>query len=138
MGLLERAHAYKDKVAKGIAASMGLFAYPVLQAADILIYRSQLVPVGQDQKQHIEMTRDMAGKFNPRSRRGAGPPGAQIGRGAVVPGIDGQKMSKSYDNTIEMFAEPKQAKKAIMSIMTDSHAGRSAQGPRPRTTCSPC
>lgn len=121
MGLLERAHSYKDKIDKGIEASVGLFTYPVLMAADILIYRSHLVPVGEDQVQHLEMTRDMAGKFN----RAYGeifplPEARLVKHGAKVPGIDGQKMSKSYNNTIEIFAEGKALKKVVMSIVTDS------------------
>jgi tryptophanyl-tRNA synthetase len=121
MGLLERAHSYKDKVAKGIEASVGLFTYPVLMAADILIYRSHLVPVGEDQVQHLEMTRDMAGKFN-RAYGDIFPlPEARLVRhGAKVPGTDGQKMSKSYGNTIEIFAEGKALKKVVMGIVTDS------------------
>ncbi len=120
-GLLERAHSYKDKVAKNLQPSMGLFCYPMLMAADILIYRPHEVPVGKDQVQHIEMTQDMAGYFNntydcavlvrPEPRLGTAP---------VVPGVDGQKMSKSYGNTIEIFSEPKQMRKRIMSIKTDS------------------
>jgi len=121
MGLLERAHSYKDKIDKGIEASVGLFTYPVLMAADILIYRSHLVPVGEDQVQHLEMTRDMAGKFN----RAYGeifplPEARLVKHGAKVPGIDGQKMSKSYNNTIEIFAEGKALKKVVMGIVTDS------------------
>jgi tryptophanyl-tRNA synthetase len=122
MGLLERCHSYKDKVARGISASHGLFAYPVLMAADILIYDSDVVPVGKDQKQHVEVTRDIAIKMNelfgadllklptPRIREET----------AVVPGLDGQKMSKSYDNTIQLFEEPAVLKKKIMGIKTDS------------------
>jgi tryptophanyl-tRNA synthetase len=121
MGLLERATSYKDKVDKGIEASVGLFTYPVLMAADILIYRSNLVPVGEDQVQHLEMTRDMAGKFN----RAYGdifplPDARLVKHGAKVPGTDGLKMSKSYNNTIEIFAEGKPLKKAVMGIVTDS------------------
>ena len=121
MGLLERAHSFKDKVDKGIEASVGLFTYPVLMAADILIYRSHVVPVGKDQVQHLEMTRDMAGKFN----RAYGdifplPQERLVKQGALVPGTDGQKMSKSYNNTIEIFAEGKPLKKAVMGIVTDS------------------
>jgi tryptophanyl-tRNA synthetase len=120
-GLLERAHAYKDKVARGLTASMGLFCYPVLMAADILIYKSQLVPVGRDQVQHVEMTQDMAGYFNTTFNcQVFVRPEAKLGDAPVVPGIDGQKMSKSYDNTIELFAEPAVVRKAIMSIKTDS------------------
>lgn len=121
MGLLERAVSYKEKIEKGIEASVGLFTYPVLMAADILIYRSNVVPVGRDQVQHLEMTQDMAGKFNrlygeifpipmPKVREEA----------AKVPGVDGQKMSKSYGNTIEIFAEGKELQKKVMNIKTDS------------------
>ncbi len=124
MGLLERCHSYKDKVANGIAASHGLFAYPVLMAADILIYDSDLVPVGRDQKQHVEVTRDIAIKMN--EAFGAGllklPQPRMKDETAVVPGLDGQKMSKSYDNTIQLFEEPAALKKKIMGIKTDSTA----------------
>jgi len=121
MGLLERAHSYKDKVAKGIAPSVGLFTYPILMAADILIYRSNLVPVGKDQVQHIEMTQDMAGYFNNTyGREVFVRPEAKLNEAAVVPGVDGQKMSKSYGNTIELFEDAKSARKKIMSIKTDS------------------
>lgn len=121
MGLLERAHAYKDKVSRGIAASHGLFAYPTLMAADILIYDSDYVPVGKDQKQHLEMTRDMAEKFNLTYGETLRLPQEFILEDvAVVPGVDGQKMSKSYDNTIEMFLEQKPLKKKVMKIVTDS------------------
>src|ERR1017187_2915399 len=121
MGLLERAHSYKDKVAKGISPSHGLFAYPVLMAADILIYDSNLVPVGRDQKQHIEMTRDIAIKFNEQYGETFVIPEPQIrDEVAVVPGVDGQKMSKSYGNTIEIFGDEKTIRKKIMSIVMDS------------------
>lgn len=121
MGLLERAHSYKDKLARGIAPSVGLFTYPVLMAADILIYRSHLVPVGQDQVQHIEMTRDMAGHFHQTYGVSLFPlPEAKLNEAAVVPGLDGKKMSKSYGNTIDLFAEGKPLKKTVMSIVTDS------------------
>jgi tryptophanyl-tRNA synthetase len=120
MGLLERAHSYKDKVSKGITPSVGLFTYPVLMAADILIYRSHVVPVGEDQVQHIEMTRDMAGYFNQTYREVFPLPTYRLDRGAKVPGTDGQKMSKSYGNTIEIFAEGNPLKKTVMSIKTDS------------------
>jgi tryptophanyl-tRNA synthetase len=122
MGLLERAHAYKDRVAQGQKANHGLFAYPVLMAADILLYRADCVPVGQDQKQHIEMARDMALRFN----RAYGeevlvlPEPQILDEVAVVPGTDGRKMSKSYGNGIPMFASEKQTKKAVMGIVTDS------------------
>ncbi len=120
-GLLEKAHSFKDKIAKGIESSVGLFTYPILMAADILIYRSNWVPVGEDQVQHLEMTRDMAGKFN----RAYGevfplPQAMLVEAGAKVPGTDGQKMSKSYGNTIDIFAEGKALKKAVMGIVTDS------------------
>jgi tryptophanyl-tRNA synthetase len=120
VGLLERAVSYKDKVDKGIEASVGLFTYPVLMAADILIYRSQLVPVGQDQVQHIEMTQDIAGKFNRAYKELFPIPNYRLDKGAKVPGTDGQKMSKSYGNTIEIFAEGKALEKAVMGIKTDS------------------
>lgn len=119
-GLLERAHSFKDKVAKGLGVNMGLFSYPLLMAADILIYRSNLVPVGKDQVQHIEMTQDMAGYFNQTYREVFVRPEPQLNEACVVPGIDGQKMSKSYGNIIEIFGDPKFIKKKIMSIKTDS------------------
>jgi tryptophanyl-tRNA synthetase len=121
MGLLERAHAYKDKVAQGIPSDHGLFAYPVLQAADILIVRANFVPVGQDQKQHIEMTRDIAQYFNTSYGEVLALPEPYIPESvAVVPGRDGRKMSKSYNNTIELFADDKELKRQIWSIVTDS------------------
>ena len=121
MGLLERAHSYKDKVAKGIAPSHGLFAYPVLMAADILLYDSNVVPVGRDQKQHVEMTRDIAIKFNEQYGQTFVIPEPQIREEvAVVPGTDGQKMSKSYGNTIEIFGDEKAIRKKIMGITMDS------------------
>jgi len=122
MGLLERGHAYKDKVAQGQSAIHGLFAYPVLMAADILLYRADLVPVGRDQKQHIEMARDMAEAFNRTyDAEVLTLPEPQIlDDVAVVPGTDGRKMSKSYGNGIPMFATEKQIKKAVMGIVTDS------------------
>jgi tryptophanyl-tRNA synthetase len=122
MGLLERCHSYKDKTSKGLPASHGLFSYPVLMAADILIYDSDVVPVGRDQKQHVEVARDIAIKMNecfgasllklpePRIREAT----------ACVPGLDGKKMSKSYDNTIEVFGEEKELRKKVMRIVTDS------------------
>ncbi|HEV2805223.1 MAG TPA: tryptophan--tRNA ligase [Chthoniobacterales bacterium] len=125
-GLLERAHSYKDKVARGLPASAGLFNYPVLMAADILIYDSDLVPVGKDQKQHLEMTRDIATKFNETFGSGRdGPifklPEPQIQAATeTVPGVDGQKMSKSYGNTIDIFGDEKETRKRIMSMVTDS------------------
>ena len=120
MGLLERAHSYKDKVARGITPSVGLFTYPVLMAADILIYRSHVVPVGKDQEQHLEMTRDIAGSFNHAYGEIFPLPEAAYTEAAVVPGTDGQKMSKSYGNTIEIFAEGKSLEKTVMGIVTDS------------------
>src|SRR5262245_55684088 len=120
MGLLERAVSYKEKVEKGIDASVGLFTYPVLMAADILIYRSHLVPVGKDQVQHIEMTQDMAGKFNRQYREVFPIPQYRLDKESKVPGTDGQKMSKSYGNTIEIFAEGKPLRKTVMGIVTDS------------------
>lgn len=129
MGLLERCHSYKDKVAKGIAFNFGLFAYPVLMAADILIYDSNVVPVGQDQKQHVEVTRDMAIKFNEQYGQTFIIPEPQIrAEVAKVPGVDGEKMSKSYGNTIEIFGDEKQLRKKVMSIKMDS---RTPQEPKP-------
>ena len=118
---MERAHSYKDKVAKGLEPNMGLMCYPMLMASDILIYRSNLVPVGRDQVQHIEMTQDMAGYFN--NRFGCEVlvrPEPKLNEAAVVPGIDGQKMSKSYGNAIDLFDTPRNVRKRIMSIVTDS------------------
>ena len=121
MGLLERAHSYKDKLARGMAATVGLFNYPVLMAADILIYDSDIVPVGKDQKQHIEITRDLAVKMNERFGEIFRLPEPRIQAATeVVPGIDGQKMSKSYGNNIDIFGDEKETRKRIMSIVTDS------------------
>jgi tryptophanyl-tRNA synthetase len=120
MGLLERAVSYKEKIDKGIEASVGLFTYPVLMAADILIYRSNVVPVGKDQVQHIEMTQDMAGKFNRAYGEIFPIPTFHLDKESKVLGTDGQKMSKSYGNTIEIFAEGKPLQKTVMSIVTDS------------------
>lgn len=121
MGLLERAVSYKEKVEKGIEASVGLFTYPILMAADILIYRSHVVPVGKDQIQHVEMTRDIAERFNRVYQCEIFPiPEYRLDKESKIPGIDGQKMSKSYGNTIEIFAEGKALKKTVMSIVTDS------------------
>jgi tryptophanyl-tRNA synthetase len=120
VGLLERCHAYKDAIAKNIPANNGLFSYPVLMAADILLYQSNLVPVGRDQKQHVEVTRDIAMRFNGVYGEVFTIPEPEIEDAlAVIPGIDGQKMSKSYGNTIEVFDEEKAIKKKIMSIVTD-------------------
>lgn len=121
MGLLERCHSYKDKIAKGIAPSHGLFAYPVLMAADILIFQAERVPVGKDQKQHIEVARDIAIKFNNTFGETFVIPDPVIdGNVATVPGTDGQKMSKSYGNTIPIFTDQKSLKKSVMAIVTDS------------------
>lgn len=121
MGLLHRCVSYKDKISQGLSPNHGLFAYPVLQAADILIFNSEVVPVGADQKQHIEVTRDIAITFNNRYGEILTVPREHIlSSVAVVPGIDGRKMSKSYDNTIGIFEEPSQIKKKIMRILTDS------------------
>jgi tryptophanyl-tRNA synthetase len=121
LGLLQRAHSYKDKVAQGLLPNHGLFAYPVLMAADILIYKPQVVPVGQDQKQHVEIAQDLQGKFNTVYGDILVRPEPMIREEvAVVPGIDGRKMSKSYDNAIELFGPEKEVKKRIMSIVTDS------------------
>ena len=121
MGLLERCHSYKDKTAKGIAASHGLFAYPVLMAADILLYQAELVPVGKDQKQHLEVARDIAISFNNTFGETFILPEAMISEStAIVPGLDGQKMSKSYGNTIPIFLEDKELRKRVMAVQTDS------------------
>jgi tryptophanyl-tRNA synthetase len=121
MGLLERCHSYKDKTARGFGATHGLFAYPVLMAADILIYDSDLVPVGRDQKQHLEVTRDIAIKINELYGEVFKLPEPSIRADtALVPGLDGAKLSKSYGNTIEIFEEEKALRKKIMSIQTDS------------------
>ena len=123
MGLLERCHSYKDKVAKGFAASHALFAYPALMAADILLYDSDAVPVGKDQKQHLEVTRDLAGKINDTVGEGLlKMPEAIISEAtAVVPGLDGQKMSKSYGNTLPIFGEEKPLRKLInKKVVTDA------------------
>lgn len=129
-GLMERAHSYKDKIAKGIQPSMGLFNYPILMASDILIYRPNAVPVGKDQVQHIEMTQDMAGHFNNTYKCDVlVRPEPLLGEAPSVPGIDGQKMSKSYGNHIELFDEPKVVKKRIMSIKTDSTPVEASKNP---------
>ncbi len=121
MHLLEKCHAYKDKKAKGLPADAGLFTYPVLMAADILLYDSDLVPVGADQVQHIEVTRDIAQRINGIYGEVLTLPNAHVVEAtAKVPGTDGEKMSKSYGNTIEIFEEPKKLRKKIMSIKTDS------------------
>ena len=135
MGLLERAHSYKDKTARGVDANHALFAYPVLMAADILCVNAEQVPVGKDQKQHLEIARDLVGKFN----RAVGTevfklPDPIIRESvAIVPGVDGQKMSKSYGNTIEIFGNPKQTRKAIMKVVTDSTP---LEDPKDPDTCN--
>lgn len=135
MGLLERAHSYKDKTARGVDANHALFAYPVLMAADILCVNAEKVPVGRDQKQHLEIARDVAGKFNRQVD-------AEIFKlpdpiikddVALVPGVDGQKMSKSYGNTIEIFGDPKKTRKTIMKVVTDS---TSLEDPKDPDTCN--
>ncbi len=134
MGLLQRCTSYKDKVAQGLAPNHGLFAYPVLQAADILIFDSHLVPVGADQKQHIEVTRDIAIRFNNRYGETFVVPKEHIlDSVAVVPGLDGRKMSKSYDNTIEIFEPEKSVKKKVMRIVTDSTP---VEDPKDPETCN--
>ncbi len=133
-GLLDRAHSYKDKVAKGITPTMGLYSYPLLMAADILIYRSDLVPVGKDQVQHIEMTQDMATHFNQTyGREVLKRPEPKLNEALVVPGVDGQKMSKSYGNAINLFDPPKDTRKRIMGIKTDSTPVESPKDPE---TCN--
>lgn len=135
MGLLEKCHAYKDKQAKGLPADAGLFTYPVLMAADILLYDSDLVPVGADQVQHIEVTRDIAQRFN-HTYGGEFlhlPEARVLDSTAKVPGTDGEKMSKSYGNTIEIFEPPKAVRKKIMSIKTDSTP---IEAPKNPDTCS--
>jgi len=122
MGLLQRCHSFKDKVAQGVVPSHGLFAYPVLMAADILIVKSDLVPVGKDQKQHLEVTRDIAASFHTvyGSEVFVLPKPLILDEVAVVPGVDGRKMSKSYENTIDIFGPEKPIRKKIMAIVTDS------------------
>jgi len=123
MGLLERAHSYKDKLARGMSANVGLFSYPILMAADILIYDSDVVPVGKDQKQHIEMTRDLAVKMNETYGQIFKLPEPRIQpETETVPGLDGQKMSKSYGNNIDIFGDEKEMRKRVMSVVTDSLA----------------
>lgn len=134
MGLLERCHSYKDKIAKGISPNHGLFAYPVLMAADILLYQANVVPVGKDQKQHIEVTRDIAVKFNGVYGETFVVPDGEINdQVATVPGVDGQKMSKSYGNTIEIFLDEKALRKKVMSVKTDSTP---VDQPKDPETCS--
>ena len=130
MGLLERCHAYKDKKAKGLKADTGLFTYPVLMAADILAYDANIVPVGEDQVQHIEVTRDLAGSFNHQfGDTFVLPKPRVLDQSAKVPGTDGQKMSKSYDNTLGIFADAKVQRKQIMRIQTDSRPMEEPKAP---------
>ncbi len=130
MGLLERCHAYKDRKAKGLASDAGVFAYPVLMSADILAYDSDLVPVGQDQVQHIEVCRDLAGSFNHQFGEVFVMPKEQVlDASARVPGTDGQKMSKSYNNTLAVFEDAKAQRKQIMRIVTDSRPMDQAKEP---------
>jgi tryptophanyl-tRNA synthetase len=134
MGLLERCTSYKDKIAKGIEPVHGLFAYPVLMASDILIYDSNRVPVGEDQIQHVEVTRDIAQYFNRAYGEVLVLPEHEVEPSSgVVPGIDGKKMSKSYGNTIEMFAPEKEIRKRVMSITTDSKAVAEPKEPEGNT-----
>lgn len=135
VSLMEKGVSYKDKVANGLSPNIGLFTYPVLQAADILIYHSDLVPVGEDQKQNIEICRDLAGKLNRAYNEELLriPEEYIVKSVATVPGIDGRKMSKSYDNTINIFAEGKALKKKVMAIQTDSTA---LEDPKDPETCN--
>ncbi len=134
MGLLERSHSYKDKLAKGLTPNSGLFTYPVLMAADILLYQAQLIPVGKDQKQHVEITRDIAERFNTIYGETFVLPEPLIPEDiAVIPGIDGQKMSKSYGNTINIFEDEKELKKKVMRIVTDSTP---VEAPKNPDTCN--
>jgi tryptophanyl-tRNA synthetase len=134
MGLLERCHSYKDKIARGLAPNHALFAYPVLMAADILAYQSDRVPVGRDQKQHVEVTRDIAIKFNGQYGEVFKVPEESIlDSVAVVPGVDGQKMSKTYGNEIEIFGSKKEIKKRVMRVVTDS---KPLEAPKEPETCN--
>ncbi|MEA4861918.1 MAG: tryptophan--tRNA ligase [Victivallaceae bacterium] len=134
VGLLERAHSYKDKLAKGFAPHAGLFTYPILMAADILLYQTNLVPVGKDQKQHLEITRDIAIKFNLQYGEVFTIPEELTSDAvAVIPGTDGQKMSKSYNNTIPIFGNPKQIRKTVMNIVTDC---KGLEEPKDPSTCN--
>jgi tryptophanyl-tRNA synthetase len=134
MGLLERAHSYKDKLARGLAPTVGLFSYPVLMAADILIYDSDAVPVGKDQKQHIEITRDLAVKVNETYGQVFKLPEPRINPDTqVVPGLDGQKMSKSYGNNIDIFGDEKETRKRVMNIVTDSTPVEAPKDPEKST-----
>ena len=128
MGLLERCTTYKDKISKGLSANHGLFAYPVLMAADILIYDADRVPVGRDQKQHVEVTRDLAIKFNQTYGETFKLPEPRFREGAeTILGLDGQKMSKSYNNTVAIFGEEKATRKRLMSMVMDSRTREEAK-----------
>ncbi len=134
IGLLERSHSFKDKIAKGLVPNCGLFTYPVLMAADILLYQAQIIPVGKDQKQHVEITRDIAERFNGVYGETFTLPEALIQEEiAVIPGIDGLKMSKSYGNTINIFEDEKTLKKKVMKIVTDS---KTVQEPKDPDACN--
>ncbi len=134
MGMMEKAHSYKDKMAKGLKPNLGLFSYPMLMAADILTCRTDLVPVGKDQKQHVEMARDIAIKFNHAYGEVFTVPEPEIPEEvATIPGTDGQKMSKSYGNTIPIFGDAKVIQKAVMGIVTDSKA---VEEPKDPDTCT--
>lgn len=133
MGLLERAVTYKEKVERGVDANVGLFTYPVLMAADILITKCNTVPVGRDQEQNLEITRDVAARFNRTYGEVFPLPAPLMNAEAKVPGVDGQKMSKSYGNTIEIFAEGKALKKTVMGIVTDS---KTVEEPKDPSTCN--
>lgn len=134
MGLLERCHSYKDKIAQGIVPTHGLFAYPVLMTADIILYQSNIIPVGQDQKQHVEVARDVAQRFNNTYGETFVLPEPEISEElAVIPGLDGQKMSKSYNNTIDIFTDRDTLDKTVMRIVTDSTPVNEPKNP---DTCS--
>lgn len=134
VSMLEKCHSYKDKVSKGILSNSGLFTYPILMASDILLYQSNIVPVGRDQKQHVEVTRDLAQRFNHEYGEVFVLPDPMIREDmATIVGLDGQKMSKSYNNTIELFGEEKATRKKIMSIQTDC---KGMEEPKDPTTCS--
>lgn len=134
MGLLERSHSFKDKIARGLVPNAGLYTYPILMAADILLYDANIVPVGKDQKQHIEITRDIAGSFNNTYGEIFVIPEGKIEEDvATIPGIDGQKMSKSYGNTLDIFEDEKSLKKKVMKIVTDSTP---VEDPKDPDTCN--
>lgn len=137
MGLLERCTSYKEKIARGLVPNHGLFAYPVLQAADILLYQAHVIPVGQDQKQHIEVTRDIAERFNFHYGETFVLPEPRIDPDvALIPGLDGQKMSKSYNNTIEIFTEENLLRKKVLRVVTDSKSVEDPKDPENDTLFS--